>query len=96
MRIGVLILLGVIVIAGVAYVITRRSSDKTVYETTTASGLKIHDEKIGDGPSPKMGQGVRVHDIGRFEDGREFNNSYQMGQPAAWIIANKETSSRES
>jgi FKBP-type peptidyl-prolyl cis-trans isomerase len=86
MRIGVAILAAVIVIAGVVYVITRRNSDKTVYETTTASGLKIHDEKVGDGASPRMGQSVKVHYIGRFEDGREFNNSYKMGQPAEFRL----------
>lgn len=86
MRIGVGILAAVIVIAGVVYVITRRNAATTTYETTTASGLKIHDEKVGDGPSPKMGQTVRVHYIGRFENGKEFNNSYQMGQPAEFRL----------
>lgn len=85
-RIGALIVVAVIAIAGVVYVLTHRNSDKTVYETTTASGLKIHDEKVGDGPSPKFGQSVRVHYIGRFEDGREFNNSYKMGQPAEFKL----------
>ena len=40
MRIGVGILAAVIVVAGVVYVITRRNAANTVYETTTASGLK--------------------------------------------------------
>ena len=86
MRIGVGILAAVIVIAGVVYVITRRNAANTVYETTTASGLKIHDEKVGDGVTPKMGQTVRVHYIGRFENGQEFNNSYKMGQPAEFRL----------
>ena len=86
MRIGVAILAAVIVIAGVVYVITRRSSTATTYEVTTASGLKIHDEKVGEGPSPKMGQTVKVHYIGRFENGQEFNNSYKMGKPAEFRI----------
>ena len=86
MRIGVGILAAVIVIAGVVYVITRRNAGTVTYETTTASGLKIHDEKVGDGPSPKMGQTVRVHYIGRFENGKEFNNSYSGGQPAEFRI----------
>lgn len=86
MRIGVLILVAVIAITGVVYVLTRPSTPKTVYETTTASGLKIHEEKIGDGPSPKMGQTVRVHYIGRFEDGKEFNNSYKDGKPAEFRL----------
>ena len=86
MRIGVGLLAAVIVIAGVVYVITRRNADKTVYETTTASGLKIHDERVGDGPTPRMGQTVRVHYIGRFENGKEFNNSYTGGQPAEFRL----------
>jgi peptidylprolyl isomerase len=61
------------------YVINRRST-KAGNEVTTASGLKITDLKVGDGPSPQMGQTVRVHYIGRLENGTEFNNSHTMGQ----------------
>ena len=86
MRIGILILVAVVAVAGVVYVITRRNKTSTEYEVTTASGLKIHDEKVGDGPSPKMGQTVKVHYIGRFENGQEFNNSYNMGQPAEFRL----------
>lgn len=92
MRIGVGILAGVIVIAGVVYVITRRNTppppQPTVYELTTDSGLKIHDERVGDGPSPRMGQKVSVHYIGRLENGTEFNNSHTMGrgQPAEFTV----------
>jgi hypothetical protein len=86
-RIGVLILVAVIAIAGVVYVITRRNAPaQTTWEITTPSGLKIHDEKVGDGPTPKMGQTVRVHYIGRFENGKEFNNSYQGGNPAEFRL----------
>ena len=91
-RIGVGILAAVIVIAGVVYVITRRNTPPppppTVYETTTDSGLKIHDEKVGDGPSPRMGQHVRVHYIGWLENGKEFNNSHTMGlgKPAEFTV----------
>lgn len=48
-------------------------------EITTASGLKYQDLKVGDGPSPTMGQTVTVHYIGRLENGTEFNNSHTMG-----------------
>lgn len=80
-KIGVIVLLAVIVLAGVAYVITRRDTPAASAEVVTPSGLRITDLKVGDGPSPKMGQSVSVHYIGRFEDGREFNNSYNMGRP---------------
>ena len=33
-----------------------------------------------------MGQTVRVHYIGRLENGKEFNNSYTMGQPAEFKL----------
>ena len=85
-RIGVLILVAVIAIAGVVYVLTRNTKTQTVWDVTTPSGLKIQDLKVGDGPSPKMGQTVRVHYIGRFEDGKEFNNSYSTGSPAEFRL----------
>ena len=58
-----------------AYFFTRPGSQAVVSETTTPSGLKIQDLKIGDGASPKLGQTVVVHYIGRLKDGTEFNNS---------------------
>jgi peptidylprolyl isomerase len=74
----------VIIVAALAatlaavYVINRRT--KAGPEQTMPSGLKITDLKVGDGPSPKMGQTVRVHYIGRLENGTEFNNSHTMGK----------------
>ena len=86
-KIGILILVAVIAIAGVVYVITRRNTQtQTVWDITTPSGLKIQDLKVGDGPIPKMGQTVRVHYIGRLENGQEFNNSYKMGGPAEFRL----------
>ena len=81
MRIGAIILVAVIAIAAVAYLITRRGS-QAGSEVTTASGLKIQDVKVGDGASPKLGQTVVVHYIGKLEDDTEFNNSYKLGRPA--------------
>jgi FKBP-type peptidyl-prolyl cis-trans isomerase len=75
--VGVLIVVAVIVIAGVAYVLMR---DKRI---TTDSGLKYQDVTVGTGASPTPGQTVRVHYLGRLKDenGKEFNNSYKGGQP---------------
>jgi FKBP-type peptidyl-prolyl cis-trans isomerase len=71
----------------VVYVITRRNAQtQTTWDVTTPSGLKIQDLKVGDGPTPKMGQTVKVHYIGRFENGKEFNNSYNMGRPAEFRL----------
>ena len=55
-------------------------------EITTPSGLKIQDYKVGNGASPKMGQTVSVHYIGKLENGTEFNNSYTMGRPAEFKL----------
>jgi peptidylprolyl isomerase len=81
MRIGAIILVAVIVVAVVAYFITKRGS-QAGSEVTTASGLKIQDLKVGDGASPQPGQTVVVHYIGWLEDGTEFNNSHKLGRPA--------------
>jgi len=80
LKVGAIILVAAIVLAAVAYVITRRGSQAN-NEVTTASGLKYQDLRVGDGASPKMGQSVTVHYIGRFENGKEFNNSYTGGKP---------------
>jgi len=78
LRVGAIILVAAVVLAAVAYVIMRRGSPPTI---TTESGLKYQDLKVGDGASPQMGQTVTVHYIGRFQNGKEFNNSYTLGKP---------------
>jgi len=89
MTIGAIIVVAVLVIAGVAYFITRRgrsSNTPAGAEVTTPSGLRYQDLKVGDGASPEMGQTVSVHYIGRLENGTEFNNSYTMGRPAEFRL----------
>jgi peptidylprolyl isomerase len=80
-------LIAIIVTAAVAafvavYVISTFRSTKAAPEVTTASGLKYQDVKVGDGPSPAMGQTVSAHYIGRLENenGKEFNN-FTTGKP---------------
>jgi FKBP-type peptidyl-prolyl cis-trans isomerase len=85
MQIGAMILVAVIAIAAVAYFLTRRGT-KAGSEITTASGLRIEDLKVGDGPSPKPGQTVVVNYIGALENGTEFNNTYKDGRPAEFKI----------
>jgi len=85
MRIGAIVLVALIAIAAVAYFLTRRGSEAGS-EITTASGLKMQDLKVGDGPSPRPGQTVVVHYIGWLEDDTEFNNSYKLGKPAEFKI----------
>lgn len=86
LRIGAVIVLIVLAASVVAYLITSRGTQAGA-EITTASGLKIQDFKVGDGPSPKMGQTVSVHYIGRLENGTEFNNSYKgAGRPVDFKV----------
>ena len=76
LKIVVIILIIAVAASLVAYVIARKSHPT---EITTPSGLKYTDLTVGDGPSPKLGQTVRVHYIGWLENGKEFNNSHKMG-----------------
>lgn len=88
LQIGIIILVAVAVVAGVAYFITRRggATESNVPEVTTASGLRIQDLRVGTGASPKPGQTVEVQYIGWLENGKEFNNSYKSGGPAHFRI----------
>ncbi|HKN82196.1 MAG TPA: FKBP-type peptidyl-prolyl cis-trans isomerase [Pyrinomonadaceae bacterium] len=76
LKIGAIILIIAAAVSAAAYVITHRNRTS---EITTPSGLRYEDLKVGDGPSPTMGQTVVVHYIGWLEDGTEFNNSHKMG-----------------
>ena len=76
----------ILLAGGVVAFIMYRSDTPANAEVTTPSGLKIQDLKVGDGASPKMGQAVSVHYIGKLENGTEFNNSYKMGRPAEFKL----------
>ena len=53
--------------------------------TTLPSGLRYHDEAVGNGPQPQAGQVVEVHYTGWLSDngqkGRKFDSSRDRGQP---------------
>lgn len=88
--------IAIIVVAAIAaaltayFVISRRDTTstnaQTVYETTTDTGLKIHDVTVGTGATPQPGQTVVVHYIGWLENGKEFNNSHKLGRPAEFLM----------
>lgn len=52
----------------------------------TASGLSYRSLREGSGESPKASDVVKVHYRGTFTDGREFDSSYQRGQPASFPL----------
>lgn len=80
-----IVLIVAVAAAAVAYVVVRQSQAGG-NEITTESGLKYVDLKVGDGASPKMGQRVQVHYIGKLANGREFENSYKTGPPAQFNL----------
>jgi FKBP-type peptidyl-prolyl cis-trans isomerase FkpA len=53
---------------------------------TTASGLVIEKLVVGDGPSPKATDVVRVHYHGTFPGGEVFDSSVERGQPARFPL----------
>jgi FKBP-type peptidyl-prolyl cis-trans isomerase FkpA len=53
---------------------------------TTASGLRYEPLSVGKGPHPTATDKVRVHYVGRFLDGREFDSSIKRGEPAEFPL----------
>jgi FKBP-type peptidyl-prolyl cis-trans isomerase len=60
-------------------------SDNLTY-TTTASGLKIGDIKIGDGQEAKTGDTVAVHYTGWLKNGTKFDSSLDRGKPFPFTL----------
>jgi hypothetical protein len=85
LQIGAAIVL--VLLAGfVVYYLVTRNNTPVGGETTTDSGLKIQDLRVGDGESPKPGQTVSVNYVGTLENGAEFDNSYKKGGPVDFRI----------
>lgn len=53
---------------------------------TTASGLIYQSLREGSGASPAATDTVKVHYRGTFMDGREFDSSYQRGEPTEFPL----------
>ena len=56
-------------------------SDAASSGTTTASGLKYEDVKVGTGDTAEAGKSVSVHYTGWLTDGKKFDSSKDRGQP---------------
>lgn len=54
--------------------------------TTTPSGLKYEDTKVGAGANPQTGQRVTVHYTGTLLDGTKFDSSRDRGTPFTFVI----------
>lgn len=80
------ILIGALVLGGLAYYLYARARGGGGSEVTTKSGLKYIDIKEGDGPSPQRGQTVVVDYTGTLENGTKFDSSVDKGTPFEFPI----------
>lgn len=64
------------------------AEDQTAEEdtVTTSTGLEYIEIEKGDGPTPQAGEVVLVHYRGSLEDGTEFDNSYDRGEPIGFAL----------
>jgi FKBP-type peptidyl-prolyl cis-trans isomerase len=58
-----------------------KSEAKDSKTRVTASGLKITDEKVGDGSEARAGDVISVHYTGKLSDGTKFDSSRDRNQP---------------
>ena len=54
--------------------------------TQAASGLKYVDSKVGEGPSAKAGDTVKVHYTGSLTNGDVFDSSKNRGEPITFEL----------
>lgn len=83
-KILIIVLIIAVAASAVAYVVANRSQAGN--EITTESGMRYVDLKVGDGATPRMGQRVRVHYVGKLQNGTEFENSYNQGPPVEFNV----------
>ena len=55
--------------------------------TQTPSGLRYRILRKGEGDPPKASDTVRVHYVGKLDDGSEFDSSYRTGKPAEFSLS---------
>lgn len=79
LNMGIVVLALVVALAGCA----PTSSENA---TVTASGLQYIEIEAGSGAAPQVGDIVAVHYRGTLEDGTEFDNSYDRGEPFTFAL----------
>ncbi len=65
---------------------TAKKMDNTPDTTTTASGLKFVDLKVGDGAQPQPGQTCIVHYTGWLTDGKKFDSSRDRNETFSFTL----------
>ncbi|KAI3866271.1 hypothetical protein MKW92_021542 [Papaver armeniacum] len=58
----------------------------TVEYTVTPSGLGFYDKLVGVGPQPTKGQLIKAHYVGKLENGKVFDSSYNRGKPLSFRV----------
>jgi FKBP-type peptidyl-prolyl cis-trans isomerase len=82
-----ILVVAAVAVAAIVWLLWRRGNMQAEGpETVTASGLKYVDLRVGDGPSPQVGQRLSVHYKGMLVNGKEFENSYDTGRPYQFEI----------
>ncbi len=83
----VLLLSGVVWKAGDKKQETKSTaSEKSMEPTAQQAELKIEDIKIGEGKEVKKGDTVVMHYKGTLTDGKQFDSSYDRGEPFETVI----------
>ena len=75
-----MVVVAALVLAAVAYFVYFRGRSQGS-EVTLPSGLKYVDTVEGTGATPQKGQTLSVHYKGTLESGKQFDSSYDRGQP---------------
>jgi len=76
-------------IASLTFCSSAKKEQKTTPKSkiiTTPSGLKYEDLVIGKGATPKAGQTVVVHYVGKLQDGTVFDSSIDRKKPFKFIF----------
>ena len=60
------------------------------HETSTTSGLKYIDSKVGNGHSSKKGDKLTVHYTGYLMNGKKFDSSLDTGKPFVFVLGKGE------
>lgn len=62
------------------------AAESTCQFTVTPSGLAYCERKMGTGPVAEKGQLIKAHYVGKLENGKVFDSSYNRGKPLTFRV----------
>ncbi|XP_065853934.1 peptidyl-prolyl cis-trans isomerase FKBP13, chloroplastic [Euphorbia lathyris] len=62
------------------------SSSSSCQLSVAPSGLAFCDQVVGTGPQPLKGQLIKAHYVGKLENGKVFDSSYNRGKPLTFRV----------